>query len=323
MSSENNIEQSQNSIQPSELSKSQSTISEETKILLNTLLKKRLNKKLLKLEQKFNEDKKLVKFIDKKFIDYISLLDSFTKEVYETIKEKAESSKKKHELIKENTKIKVHISKSFAPNKRLKISIKNDYSTNKTERKTHNITRTNFQTEIGKKTHVRPKTFKGQRMKIENTQSKKNLKQSQLDKNINIASPLKDEDNKAKTIIVCRTDKKNEKKGLHLNNENKSIKKKSKILKTELSGNILESGKHRYETEKNEKKTVNIIKDKLNKKGNEKKIIIKKINDKDKIIKKSPNKKEKKDDEKKEEKKEEKKKKIKMKKKRKLKKMKK
>ena len=228
MSSENNIEQSQNSIQPSELSKSQSTISEETKMLLNTLLKKRLNKKLSKLEQKFNEDKKLVKFIDKKFIDYISLLDSFTKEVYETIKEKAESSKKKHELIKENTKIKVHISKSFAPNKRLKISIKNDYSTNKTERKTHNITRTNFQTEIGKKTHVRPKTFKGQRMKIENTQSKKNLKQSQLDKNINIASPLKDEDNKAKTIVVCRTDKKNEKKGLHLNNENKSIKKKVK-----------------------------------------------------------------------------------------------
>ena len=48
MSSENNIEQYQNSIQPSELSKSQSTISEETKILLNTLLKKRLNKKLLK-----------------------------------------------------------------------------------------------------------------------------------------------------------------------------------------------------------------------------------------------------------------------------------
>ena len=76
-----------------------------------------------------------------------------------------------------------------------------------------------------------------------------------------------------------------------MNNESKSVKKKLRILKSE-SGNLSESGKNikkidRFETEKNTKKTMTIIHDKLNKKGNGKKIINKKINEK--IIKKTPN----------------------------------
>ena len=309
MNSEN-LDQSHNSsIQQTDLSKSQITISEDVKSLLDTLLKKRLNKKLTKLEQKFSEEKKQTKYLGKKFEEYIKLLDSFCKEVNETVKEKGELSKKKHEVINEKNKIKVHISKSFAPNKRLKISTKNEYLTNKTDRKNlvepkvNNISRTNYQTEIVKKSHIRPKTFKGQRIKDDNISNKKNIKPSQLVKNIIISSPLKHEDNKAKTIVILKTERKNDKKSSNLNNESKSVKKKLRILKSE-SGNLSESGKNikkidRFETEKNTKKTMTIIHDKLNKKGNGKKIINKKINDK--IIKKTPNRSEKKDPEKKKE----------------------
>ena len=71
MNSEN-LDQSHNSsIQQTDLSKSQITISEDVKSLLDTLLKKRLNKKLTKLEQKFSEEKKQTKYLGKKFEEYI------------------------------------------------------------------------------------------------------------------------------------------------------------------------------------------------------------------------------------------------------------
>jgi len=317
MNSEN-LEQSQNTSLPSINSNKipdAHSISEEIKKNLASLLKKRLDKKLTKLEHKSKEDEKSLKFTYKIFIEYNNLLETFNKGVKEALKEKELELKKKEETKKKKLEPKKHESKSLVPNKRLNIITNNNYLTNRTERKyldknkLNNISRSNYQTEIVKKEHVRPKTFKGHRPKKDNDDNKTKVKQIKIDKISNVSSPLRPEENSTKTLTNFNSDKKKEKKKI-ITNESKSIKKKIRPKNLELSKNFSDIGNRvkkidKFTSEKTDKKSMTIINDKTNKKIENKKqtgkkMINKKTNDK---LKKSENKNDKKDDDNKEEKK--------------------
>ena len=314
-SQNSSITQSQSNTSPI----NSSLIPEESKKILITLLKKRLDRKLSKFEHKFKEDKETLKYIAKKFTEFEKTLIILTEGVKETQKVNEEKVKKKEEEKKQKEIIKVHTSKSQAPHKKLKINTKNDYLTNRTvlninKNKTNinNIssTRYNYHTEIPKKEHERPKTFKGRRPSDKEF-NKIKVKPIKVDKITNISTPIRPEDNKAKTIISLNTDQKYETKKVHnsviYNKKSKSIKKKIIPKNLELTKNFSDVDTHvkkleEFKSEKPEKKSITIIQDKLNKKhenkkGNGKKTVIKKTNDK---IKKSQVKKDKKEEEKKE-----------------------
>ena len=309
-----NIDQSQNTstekIQDNISEPNSHIIPEETKKLLISLLKKRLDGKITILENKGNEEKENLKYIAKKYKAYYSLLKAFSKESEKNLKSKIELLKKNEEEKKSKEITKQHMSKSLAPHKKLEISTRNDIHTNRTvinKNKNkiipniNNINRHNYQTEIPQKEHERPKTFKGRRIHMEkDSNTKIKPKPIKLDKITNISTPLRPEDNKAKTIVNYNTEKKPESRTIHntvlLNNKSKSIKKKAKGNKLELSQNFSDVGKSmkkidKFTSEKSNKKTINIIQDKLNKnkenKENEenkketgKKLANKKINDK-------------------------------------------
>ena len=285
-------------------------ISEDTKKLLISLLKKRLDNKITKLENKGSEEEEALKYVAKKYTAYLTLLKSFSKEAEKNLKPKKELLKKSEEEKKSKEIAKPHLSKSLAPHKKLEISTRNDFLTNRTvinknknkiNANINNISRHNYQTEISKKDHERPKTFKGRRIPLEkDSNTKIKPKPIKLDKITNISTPLRPEDNKAKTIANYNTETKPESRTIHnrviFNNKSKSIKKKGKENNLQLSQNFSDVGKSmkkidKFTSEKANKKSINIIQDKLNKKNENKdikenkkdtgkKLVNKKINDK-------------------------------------------
>ena len=325
-----NLDQSQNKeIPENNPNPNSSLIPEETKKLLASLLKHRLEEKITKLETKEKEDEETLKFVYKKFKGYISLLDVFTKETIKNLKERKELLKKKEEEKKSKDANKSHKSKSLAPHKRLEINTRNDILTNRTItnknknkisvniNNINNISRHNYQTEVPKKEHERPKTFKGRRIPLEkDSNTKIKTKPIKLDKITNISTPVRPEDLKIKTITNYNTEKKPESKTIHNSvihntNKSKSIKKKVKGNNLELSKNFSDVGKNlkkldKFTSEKSSKKSINIIQDKLNKKNENKdkdnkkelagkKLLNKKTNDK---LKKAQPKTDKKEDKK-------------------------
>ena len=325
-----NLDQSQNKEIPENNPNSNSSlIPEETKKLLASLLKHRLEEKITKLETKEKEDEETLKFVYKKFKGYISLLDVFTKETIKNLKERKELLKKKEEEKKSKDANKSHKSKSLAPHKKLEINTRNDILTNRTItnknknkisvniNNINNINRHNYQTEVPKKEHERPKTFKGRRIPLEkDSNTKIKTKPIKLDKITNISTPVRPEDLKIKTITNYNTEKKPESKTIHNSvihntNKSKSIKKKVKGNNLELSKNFSDVGKNlkkldKFTSEKSSKKSINIIQDKLNKKNENKdkdnkkeltgkKLVNKKTNDK---LKKAQPKTDKKEDKK-------------------------
>ena len=298
-----------------------SLIPEETQKNLITLLKKRLDRKLSKFEHKIKEDRETLKFVAKKFTEFEKTLIALTEGVKETQKANEEKVKKKDEEKKQKEQkeiLKTHTSKSQA-HKKLKIETKNNYLTNRTvlninknKNNVNNIssTRYNYHTEVPKKEHVRPKTFKGRRPNDKEEISKIKVKPIKVDKIENVSTPVRLGENKAKTILTLSTDQKLETKKIHnsvINNKSKSIKKKIIPKNMELTKNFSEVDTHvkkveEFKSEKPEKKSIHIIQDKLNKKhenkkGTGKKTVIKKTNDKNK---KPQVKKEKREEEKKE-----------------------
>ena len=187
---------------------------------------------------------------------------------------------------------KSHISKSQAPQKKLKI-ITGDFLTNRTIvnnkdkykiNNIKNINKSNYQTELPKKEHVRPKTFKGHKIK---EKSKLKVGPLSIDKINNMSSPVRPEENISKTIVSMSTNKKE--KNIHnsvLYNREQAMKKGiKKNQQTNLTkafsdlGTEIKKSSH-FTTEKNDKKSKNIMKDKdkiesktQRKKGNDKKII--------------------------------------------------
>ena len=325
-----NLDQSQNKeIPENNPNPNSSLIPEETKKLLASLLKHRLEEKITKLETKEKEDEETLKFVYKKFKGYISLLDVFTKETIKNLKERKELLKKKEEEKKSKDANKSHKSKSLAPHKKLEINTRNDILTNRTItnknknkisvniNNINNINRHNYQTEVPKKEHERPKTFKGRRIPLEkDSNTKIKPKPIKLDKITNISTPVRPEDLKIKTITNYNTEKKPESKTIHNSvihntNKSKSIKKKVKGNNLELSKNFSDVGKNlkkldKFTSEKSSKKNINIIQDKLNKKNENKdkdnkkeltgkKLVNKKTNDK---LKKAQPKTDKKEDKK-------------------------
>ena len=325
-----NLDQSQNKeIPENNPNPNSSLIPEETKKLLASLLKHRLEEKITKLETKEKEDEETLKFVYKKFKGYISLLDVFTKETIKNLKERKELLKKKEEEKKSKDANKSHKSKSLAPHKKLEINTRNDILTNRTItnknknkisvniNNINNISRHNYQTEVPKKEHERPKTFKGRRIPLEkDSNTKIKTKPIKLDKITNISTPVRPEDLKMKTITNYNTEKKPESKTIHNSvihntNKSKSIKKKVKGNNLELSKNFSDVGKNlkkldKFTSEKSSKKSINIIQDKLNKKNENKdkdnkkeltgkKLVNKKTNDK---LKKAQPKTDKKEDKK-------------------------
>ena len=325
-----NLDQSQNKeIPENNPNPNSSLIPEETKKLLASLLKHRLEEKITKLETKEKEDEETLKFVYKKFKGYISLLDVFTKETIKNLKERKELLKKKEEEKKSKDANKSHKSKSLAPHKKLEINTRNDILTNRTItnknknkisvniNNINNISRHNYQTEVPKKEHERPKTFKGRRIPLEkDSNTKIKPKPIKLDKITNISTPVRPEDLKIKTITNYNTEKKPESKTIHNSvihntNKSKSIKKKVKGNNLELSKNFSDVGKNlkkldKFTSEKSSKKSINIIQDKLNKKNENKdkdnkkeltgkKLVNKKTNDK---LKKAQPKTDKKEDKK-------------------------
>ena len=325
-----NLDQPQNKeIPENNPNPNSSQIPEETKKLLASLLKHRLEEKITKLETKEKEDEETLKFVYKKFKGYISLLDVFTKETIKNLKERKELLKKKEEEKKSKDANKSHKSKSLAPHKKLEINTRNDILTNRTItnknknkisvniNNINNISRHNYQTEVPKKEHERPKTFKGRRIPLEkDSNTKIKTKPIKLDKITNISTPVRPEDLKIKTITNYNTEKKPESKTIHNSvihntNKSKSIKKKVKGNNLELSKNFSDVGKNlkkldKFTSEKSSKKSINIIQDKLNKKNENKdkdnkkeltgkKLVNKKTNDK---LKKAQPKTDKKEDKK-------------------------
>ena len=325
-----NLDQPQNKeIPENNPNPNSSQIPEETKKLLASLLKHRLEEKITKLETKEKEDEETLKFVYKKFKGYISLLDVFTKETIKNLKERKELLKKKEEEKKSKDANKSHKSKSLAPHKKLEINTRNDILTNRTItnknknkisvniNNINNISRHNYQTEVPKKEHERPKTFKGRRIPLEkDSNTKIKPKPIKLDKITNISTPVRPEDLKTKTIVNYNTEKKPESKTIHNSvihntNKSKSIKKKVKGNNLELSKNFSDVGKNlkkldKFTSEKSSKKSINIIQDKLNKKNENKdkdnkkeltgkKLVNKKTNDK---LKKAQPKTDKKEDKK-------------------------
>ena len=325
-----NLDQPQNKeIPENNPNPNSSQIPEETKKLLASLLKHRLEEKITKLETKEKEDEETLKFVYKKFKGYISLLDVFTKETIKNLKERKELLKKKEEEKKSKDANKSHKSKSLAPHKKLEINTRNDILTNRTItnknknkisvniNNINNISRHNYQTEVPKKEHERPKTFKGRRIPLEkDSNTKIKTKPIKLDKITNISTPVRPEDLKIKTITNYNTEKKPESKTIHNSvihntNKSKSIKKKVKGNNLELSKNFSDVGKNlkkldKFTSEKSSKKNINIIQDKLNKKNENKdkdnkkeltgkKLVNKKTNDK---LKKAQPKTDKKEDKK-------------------------
>ena len=304
-----------------------SRITDDIRNLLNSLLKKTLDKRIIRLENRKEDQSKNAKLIAKNFENFTNQLDSIIKNMEETLKKR--ETKKKEETPKK-LKVTKHslASKSVPPGKKLKINTKPEYNTNTNrnkEKKNININTNSFKTEENldkSSSHNRAKSFKEKRIFSEANIKKPKIK---LVKKVdNAFSPYrkddKKEDNKAKTMTHFNSEKKSESKRHNITvNKDKmkekdlKIKKKDDLAKTFSEGDMKEKIKRAKEKSlKNEKKEKNNLQTKsessTNRNKSEKKE--KKI-EKDNKKKEIPKKEKEQPKSKKEEKKEIKKKKIK------------
>ena len=289
---EKNITESPSQTQSISNTNTNTKITEETKKLLENILKRHIEKKLTRLEIRAKEGEHTLKITGRKFEEFTNNLISLQNNVIETLKE-LEKSKKKTESKKIKVQAKDRNSKSLAANKRLKINIVNDYLTNKTERPKNknktkpNINLNNFKTEEVKKDHHTNRINKNKNL------SKIKVKQLNIEKIDNISSPSRPEDDKAKTMVNFGSEKKPEPKKLHnsiITNKSRSIKKNLKGKQSDLHKAFSEVASTRsikssmiIKSEKTEQKSITHLKDKIeNKKDVKKKPLIKKNKDKDK-----------------------------------------
>ena len=277
-------------------------IPEEIKNILSKILNQHLEKRLSKLEHNSKEGQHNLKTTGLKFKEFINNIYTLQKGVKDTLKE-LEKSKKKMETKKIKVNQKERISKSHVPYKKLKINVNNDCLTNKTEihkdKIKTNININNYKTEDIKKINNRSKTYKNKE------QYKIKEKQLKLDKIDNYTSPSKPEDNKAKTIQNYATERKPEQKKIYnstIINKSRSTKKYKPYSKSQIFSDVASERSIKNlpikKNEKTELKTITHIKDKTDKKiENKKKPLIKKNKDKDKDKnKKIMNKKDKKEE---------------------------
>ena len=171
MSTENKDQQLDQQIDPTketqtEISSApqpQTGITDEVKKLLNSLIKKNLEKRIRRLENRNEDQNKNVKIIKTNFKNFESQIKSIIKNVEETQKRK--EAKKKEETPKKsrlNTSKHSLASKSVPPGKKKILPLKTEYNTNKIgEKKKININTSNFKTEVNvdKDAHNRSKTF--------------------------------------------------------------------------------------------------------------------------------------------------------------------
>ena len=109
---------------------------EDIKKLLNSLIKKTLNERLLRLEHKNTEEIKNIHILKPTYNKFDQQIKSLIKNVEETKKRK--ETKKKEETpkkLKHNTLKHSLASKSVPPGKKLKISTKTEYNTNRPKEK--------------------------------------------------------------------------------------------------------------------------------------------------------------------------------------------
>ena len=297
----------------------QPRISEDIKKLLNSLLQKTLDKRIIRLEHRYQEQRKNNELTAKNFKAFTLQLQSLVKNMEETLKKKA--TKKKEETPK---RLKSNTSKSLPHSKKLKIN-KQDYSTARNTDKKKMLNTTNYKTENNdKESHFKVKSLKGSRVLSEANIKKGKTKL--LKKPIHDLTNKDDkkEDIKAKTMLNYHTEKKSDSKrdlGNTINNKNKAkdknIKKNDELAKTFSEPNISDKIKKNIDkaikSEKKVKKNISHFQTKNDvrintKEKSEKKDIKKKDNqNKKEIVKKEEKRKEKKEDKKEEKKEEEKK----------------
>ena len=300
----------------------QPRISEDIKKLLNSLLQKTLDKRIIRLEHRYQEQRKNNELTAKSFKAFTLQLQSLVKNMEETLKKKA--TKKKEETPK---RLKSNTSKSLPHGKKLKIN-KQEYSTARNTDKKKMLNTTNYKTENNdKESHFKVKSLKGSRVLSEANIKKGKTKL--LKKPIHDLTNKDDkkEDIKSKTMSNYHTEKKSDSKrdlGNTINNKNKAkdknIKKNDELTKTFSEPNISDKIKKNIDkgikSEKKVKKNISHFQTKNDvrintKEKSEKKDIKKKDNqNKKEIVKKEEKRKEKNEvkiEEKKEEKKEDKK----------------
>ena len=224
-------------------------ISEDIKKLLNSLIKKNLEKRIIRLELRNEEQNKNIKIIKTNFKNFEFQIHSLIKNVEETKKRKEKEAEKKKVASPRKGRIvgSKHslTSKSVPPGKKLKLGIKTDYNTSKMDdRKKLNINTSNFKTEVNsdKDYHNRAKSFKEKRIFSERNINKGKMKL--IKKTDNTLSPYrkddKKEDIKGKTMSFYHTEKKEDSKrnfnNLTLNKsktrEKEKINKKEELAKT-------------------------------------------------------------------------------------------
>ena len=197
-------------------------ITEEIKNLLDSLLKNTLDKRIIRLQKRNEEQNKNIKIIKDNFEKFNSKLKSLVKNMEETLKKK--EAKKKEELPRrlKLSKTKHSLaSKSVPPGKKLKSS-RSEYNTSRNKEKSININTSNYKAEetFDRQTHNRDKSFREKRKMSESNMKKGKIKLEKKTDN-NIFSPYRKDDNKedikSKTMSNFNTEKKIESKR-NLNN---------------------------------------------------------------------------------------------------------
>ena len=194
-------------LEPSSLSPlAQPRISEDIKKMLNELIKRRLDKRILRLENRQEEGTKNLKYVYKCFNTFDHQLESMVKNMEDTLKKREskkmeESSKKLKKTISSKHFL---ASKSVHSEKKSGISKQNFNTQRNSERTKININVTsNFHTEINEK-NLKTKSLKGKRMFSEANIKKRKTK---LVKKVEASLSTK-EDIKAKTLINYHKTKK-------------------------------------------------------------------------------------------------------------------
>ena len=287
MSAENNEpskEQSTSPVEPIQceiVSKSpepQPKISEDIKNLLNSLLKNTLDKRIIRLENRYQEQKKNNELTAKTFKAFTLQI---LKNMEETLKKK--EAKKKEEAPRLKVNLKKHTSsKSLPHGKNLKIN-KQEYNTTKNSQRKKMLNTTNYKTENNNKESLkRIKSLKESRV-LSETNIKKG--KTKLVKKVNHELIIKDD---KKEDIKLNTMSNFYKKG---NAKDKNNKKNDELVKTFSETNIsdkIKKNKDKFiKSEKKEKKNMTHFQTKIDVRINKKEKPEKKVEKIEKDIKKN------------------------------------
>lgn len=215
MSTENNEQKKEeeknppNDIQQPIEPSSKPLISEDIKKLLDSLLKKTLDKRIIRLETRSQDQLKTAALVKKHYDTFTNQIKSIVKNNEETLKKKA--AKSKEETHKKGKTLDKHplASKSVPPGKKFGAKPK-DNNTSRVEKKKLNIhtnTSTHLKTEenTDKDSHKRAKSFKQKRIFSESNIKKG--KKKLVKKTETPLSPFGNEDIKAKTLTNYHTEK--------------------------------------------------------------------------------------------------------------------